>query len=84
LSSANAAKLEAMHGPWWFRGKISNRAVVRMVFYFAVRVMVVKTMSLHDFQLDEKLYRQSGGGSIGLDLTGFSRMFICMRGVDCC
>ena len=26
-------------------------------------------MSLHDFQLDDKLYRQNGGGSIGFDLT---------------
>ena len=27
-------------------------------------------MSLHDFQLDDKIFRQKEGGSIGLDLTG--------------
>ena len=29
----------------------------------------MKTMSLHDFQLDEKVYRRIGGRSIGLDLS---------------
>ena len=35
-----------------------------------MRVMIQKTMSVHDFQLDGKLYRKRGGGSIELDLTG--------------
>ena len=43
-----------------------------------MRLMIVKTMSLHDFQLDGQLYRQSRGGSIGLDLTGVvSDVYMC-------
>ena len=40
------------------------------MFFVVVSMMIVKTMSVHDFQLGGKLCRQSGGGSNGLDLTG--------------
>ena len=36
----------------------------------AVKIMIEKTMSLHDYVFDGKIIRQKGGGSIGLDLTG--------------
>ena len=40
--------------------------------------MIVKTMSLHDFRFDGKVYRQRRGGSIGLDLTGvISDIYMC-------
>ena len=51
-------------------GKSPGQRLIRRMFCLAVRVMIEKTMSVHDFQLDGKYYRQSGGGSIGLDLTG--------------
>ena len=35
-----------------------------------IRTMIMRTMSLHDFVFDNKIYRQKEGGSIGLDLTG--------------
>ena len=36
----------------------------------AIRMMIEKTMSLHDYVYDKKIIRQKEGGSIGLDLTG--------------
>ena len=48
------------------------------MFCKAARAMIIKTVSLHDFQLDGQLFRQSGGGSIGLDLTGVvSDVYMC-------
>ena len=40
------------------------------MFARAVRIMIEKVMSLHDYVFDGKIIRQKMGGSIGLDLTG--------------
>ena len=78
ITSGSAAKSVVRHGPWLFRQRGPGRDVVRRMFCVAIRVMIVKTMSLHDFQLDGKVYRQSSGGSIGLDLTGVvSDIYMC-------
>ena len=78
VASGSDLRLDVRYGPWVFRRRSPSRAVVRRMFCFAVRLMIVKTMSLHDFQLDGQLYRQSRGGSIGLDLTGVvSDVYMC-------
>ena len=78
VASGSDIRLDVRHGPWVFRRRSPSKAVVRKMFCIAVRVMIIKTMSLHDFQLDGQLFRQSGGGSIGLDLTGVvSDVYMC-------
>ena len=48
------------------------------MFCKAIEVMIVQTMSHHDFQFDGEIRRQSSGGSIGLDLTGvLSDIYMC-------
>ena len=48
------------------------------MFGIAVGVMVRRTMELHDFCIDGKIFRQKRGGSIGLDLTGVvADIFMC-------
>ena len=56
--------------PWIFSGEVPEVDVVRNMFCIAGGVMVKKTMELHDFAIDGKIFRQKKGGSIGLDLTG--------------
>ena len=78
VSSGSAAGSDERYGPWFFPRRAPRGVEVRRMFCIAVRVMIVKTMSLHDFQLDGKIYRQSSGGSIGLDLTGVvSDIYMC-------
>ena len=48
------------------------------MFCIAVRIMVKKTMALHDFVINGKIFRQKKGGSIGLDFTwAVSDIFMC-------
>ena len=78
VASGSAAEVQKRHGPWFFPRRAPRGLEVRRMFCIAVRGMIVKTMSLHDFQLDGKVYRQSSGGSIGLDLTGVvSDIYMC-------
>ena len=56
--------------PWVFSRRPPDDRTVRKMFCMAVEVLVKRTMSLHDFKLDDKVFRQGEGGSIGLDLTG--------------
>ena len=56
--------------PWVFPDEAPDEEVVRRMFCIAVGVMVKRTMELHDFVIDGKMFRQKKGGSIGLDLTG--------------
>ena len=56
---------------------------------------MMKTMKLHDFKFDGKIYRQKIGGAIGMDLTEeLADVYICEwdnkfkskmrdRGYDC-
>ena len=56
--------------PWIFPEDVPDEEMVRRMFCIAVGVMVRRTMELHDFVIDGKVFRQKKGGSIGLDLTG--------------
>ena len=48
------------------------------MFSIAVGMMIRRTMELHDFCIDGRIFRQKRGGSIGLDLTGVvSDIFMC-------
>ena len=40
------------------------------MFCEAISVMISKTMRNHDYRVEEQIYRQVEGGSIGMDLTG--------------
>ena len=44
--------------------------IIRKMFYDAIGKMIEKTMELHDYKFDNKIYRQMKGGAIGMDLTG--------------
>ena len=66
--SMNDAKIR--HQPWIYPQQSPDNAVVREMFCEAVAIMIKKTSSLHDYQVDGDIYRQSEGGSIGMDLTG--------------
>ena len=64
--------------PWIFPEVVPGEEVVRRMFCIAVGIMVKKTMALHDFVIDGRMFRQNKGGSIGLDLTGVvSDIFMC-------
>ena len=64
--------------PWVFPEDTVDGQVVRRLFCNAVEILISKTMSLHDFKFDQKIYRQIRGGSIGLDLTGVvATIFMC-------
>ena len=58
------------HEPWIFPKNRPHEDIVRKMFCMAIEIMVIKTMSLHDFQFDDRVFRQKSGGAIGLDLTG--------------
>ena len=48
------------------------------MFCLAVKCMIKVTMGAHDFYFDGEIYRQTSGGSIGLDLTGvISDIYMC-------
>ena len=50
----------------------------RLMLCLAIEVMVNRVMILHDFLFDGVVYRQTGGGAIGLDLTGvLSDLYMC-------
>ena len=77
-SSGSNKKAEVRYGPWVFPRAKPSSLMIRKMFCSAIEVMIVKTMSMHDFQFDGKIYRQKTGGSIGLDLTGvISDVYMC-------
>ena len=48
------------------------------MFCRAIRIMIMRTMSLHDYVFDGKIIPQKEGGSIGLDLTGvIADIYMC-------
>ena len=57
-------------GPWVYTDTTPSDEEKKRMFCLAVRIMIEKTMSLHDYVFDGDIIRQKGGGSIGLDLTG--------------
>ena len=77
-ASGSHKKEEVRHGPWVFPRAKPSQLITRKMFCSAIEVMITKTMAMHDFQFDGKVYRQKCGGSIGLDLTGvISDIYMC-------
>ena len=70
VASGSDTDQSVRYGPWVFTEEEPDDETVRKMFCVAVGVMVKRTMELHDFCIDGKVFRQKGGGSIGLDLTG--------------
>ena len=63
--------------PWIFPEAVANETGIKKMFCVAVGIMV-RTMALHDFVIDGRVFRQEKGRSIGLDLTGvMSDIFMC-------
>ena len=64
-------------GPWTYTNITPSDEEKKKMFCRAIRLMIEKTMSLHDYVFDGNVIRQKGGGSIGLDLTGVvSRIYM--------
>lgn len=77
-ASGSSTVKETRFEPWVFPEGSPGDSVVRTMFSIAVGVMVRRTMELHDFCIDGRIFRQKKGGSIGLDLTGVvSDIFMC-------
>ena len=69
---------EKRHAAWVFPVSIPEANVVREMFCEAVGCMIRKTMDLHDFCFDGRIYRQRSGGAIGMDLTGvIADVYMC-------
>ena len=69
-TSESSVKKDARFDPWVFPEGSPTDAEVRVMFCIAIGFMVKRTMELHDFCIDGRIFRQKKGGSIGLDLTG--------------
>ena len=69
-ASGSQNKRTVRHGPWIFPTRRPNDRILRRMFCMAIKIMICRTMSLHDYRFNGQLYRQKEGGSIGLDLTG--------------
>ena len=58
--------------------------IVREMFCDAIGIMIKKTMEMHDYKFDSKVYRQLKGGAIGIDLTGvIADIYIYVNGIKC-
>ena len=55
---------------WVFEDEEPEEMIVREMFCDAIGKMIEKTIELHDYKFDNKIYRQMKGGAIGMDLTG--------------
>ena len=58
--TASGSKLKKVdrYQPWIFPEERPNADMERRMFCIAVRVMIIRVMSLHDFQFDGVVYRQ--------------------------
>ena len=70
VASGSDTDIEKRFGPWRYNNIEPSDEEKKRMFCRAIRVMIEKTMSLHDYVFDGKIIRQKSGGSIGLDLTG--------------
>ena len=70
IASGSDPDIEKRLGPWKYTNIEPSDEEKKRMFCRAIRIMIEKTMSLHDYVFDGKIIRQKGGGSIGLDLTG--------------
>ena len=77
-ANGSEPKEEDRHRLWKFPRNEPSKAKVRYMFCLAIKAMIKTTMSLHDFHFEGRIYRQTSGGSIGLDLTGvLSDIYMC-------
>ena len=70
VASGSDTDIDKRLGPWKFGNITPTNDEKKRMFCLAIRIMIERTMSLHDYVFDGKIIRQKGGGSIGLDLTG--------------
>ena len=76
--SGTSGDKKIRHQPWIYKQEPPDETMERKMFCAAVAVMIKRTMRLHDFKIDVKIYRQSEGGAIGMDLTGVvSDIYMC-------
>ena len=69
-ASGSDTDIDKRLGPWVYKNTTPSENEKKKMFCMAVRIMIEKTMSLHDYVFNGDIIRQKGGGSIGLDLTG--------------
>ena len=69
-ASGSDPDIERRLGPWKYKNIEPSQEETKKMFCRAIKIMIEKTMTLHDYVFDGKIIRQKSGGSIGLDLTG--------------
>ena len=70
VASGSDPDIDKRLGPWEYKNITPTDEEKKRMFCLAIKIMIEKTMSLHDYVFNGKIIRQKGGGSIGLDLTG--------------
>ena len=60
-SSGSEPDKEKRLGPWKYKNTKPNEEIERMMFCRAIRIMIEKTMSLHDYVFDGDIIRQKSG-----------------------
>ena len=70
VSSGSSLDKRTRHDPWIFPRAKPHNTIIRKMFCMTIECMIRKTMELHEFKFNGKIYRQIRGGAIGLDLTG--------------
>ena len=53
------------YDPWIFPEEVPSEEEVRWMFCVAIGAMVKRTIELHDYVIDGRIFRQGKGGSIG-------------------
>ena len=69
-ASGSDTDIERRLGPWKYKNIEPSQEETKKMFCRAIKIIIEKTMTLHDYVFDGKIIRQKSGGSIGLDLTG--------------
>ena len=78
VASGSETDIDKRLGPWEYKNIEPPDQVKKKMFCRAIKIMIVKTMNLHDYVFDGKIIRQKEGGSIGLDLTGvIADIYMC-------
>ena len=76
--SGTSNKEENRMNAWIFEKEEPDDTIVRGMFCDAIGIMIKKTMEMHDYKFDSKVYRQLKGGAIGMDLTGvIADIYMC-------
>ena len=76
--SGTSNSRETRMNAWIFKNETPSDEMVRKMFCDAIGIMIEKTMEMHDYKYDGKIYRQMKGGAIGMDLTGvIADIYMC-------